>query len=199
MNEGFLIFLYLLMIITFTVFIGCADGFWLKVKSFFHWFFDFNYGLGPENNYGHPQYTPQHTPNKRIGPCALHHWIFHETVKHEWKIVNNKPMGLRNTIDDIIEAIVEKPSHTETPLQEALDWKSKGYDVAFTSWHRWRCAVCGEIKKAEFYTMPSKFDGTPMNIVYDLTNNVRKKQTQQISTFNSYGRREIPVEPMKKY
>lgn len=165
------------------IFIGHGDKFWLKLKSIWNWFFDYDSVFGEYDRNGFRLKKSACQPH-------LHQYEFYESLKHKWYLVDGKPAGTRNNLVDVIRTTKLTPGHTETKIEDLLEWQRRGYDIVFTSWNRWKCKVCGNMKNTEFYTMPSKSNELS-SYVYDLNKN---KQTQAISTF---GRKEIPVEPMK--
>lgn len=189
MSDEFSVVCIAFAAFTAAIMMGFGDRYWLKCKDVWNWFFNMDYIFGAtyEDRY------KEHSFSYDKPRCALCQYAFYDTIKHKWHLVDGRPKGTRNNLADVINATIERPGHTETKLQQLLDWQKKGYDIVFTSWNRWKCKKCGHIKNNEFYTLPSKSDGTLGPLVYDLN---LKKQTQVIPPI---GRREIPVEPMKKY
>lgn len=181
---------------------------WARNKLYCFWksLWDFGFeDTGPYDQYG--QYRGDNYSNKPLP--HVHSWAYYTTTKHNWRIVDGKPIGMWNPIDKVIQEVRNRPGHTETKLETLLGWKASGYNIVHTSWNHWCCKVCGVTKQTEYYCAPSKADGT-MHLLtardigtditpptYSNTDNERwkKKQTTQITTW----RREIPVEKMKKY
>lgn len=169
------------------------------------YFFDYDYVFG----WDYPRSQVDNPPRRKMPPvetkcCSLHEYEFLDTLKHKWTIDSKgQPVGHRIRLDDAIRGKREKPGHTETELELLLNWKKAGNDIVFTSWNRWRCKKCGDIKATEFYALAGRSDKEFRNLILDL--NERKKHTQPLPGIGpkqedvSSGRREIPVEPMKKY
>ena len=189
---------------------GCSMLIWEKIKSIFLWFLDPDFGLGPTNNsggydnLGQYHYPTPHTPYQQKKKCIphLHKWAFDRKERHNWMVIDGKPLGTRNHIENIIKVVVERPGHTETKLSTLTEWRNKGFNVVYTSWNHWRCSVCGETKQTEFYETPTKEDPQTAPPILDLNELIKiadsnKKKTQQINT--TIYKREIAVEPMKWY
>jgi hypothetical protein len=175
---------------------------WGAIYSTYLFFFDYDYVFGCD-------YSKIDNPPRKKMPevetkcCSLHEYEYLDTLKHKW-IIDSKgqPLGYRIRLDDAIRGKREKPGHTETELEVLLNWKKAGNDIVFTSWNRWRCKKCGDIKATEFYALAGRSDREFKNLILDL--NERKKHTQPLPGIGNKreevnGRREIPVEPMKKY
>lgn len=170
------------------------------------YFFDYDYVFG----WDYPRSQVDNPPRKKMPEkvetkcCSLHSYEFFETIKHKWTIDSTgQPIGHRIKLDDAIRGKKEKPGHTETELELLLSWKKAGNDIVFTSWNKWRCKKCGDIKATEFYALAGRSDKEFKNLVLDL--NERKKRTQPLPNLGvkreeiGIRREEIPVEPMKKY
>ena len=118
-------------------------------------------------------------------------------------------LGEKYLIDKIISSIEEKPNHTQTRLSVVEGWKNTGYTFAHVSWIVNKCRICNETSHTEYYTAPINEDGSgpflqndAIATYYQLTNKIenRFKNTTKIPTSNnSTVKREVAVEPMKKY
>src|ERR1035437_1871340 len=183
------------------------------LKSIWDFFVDPNYGLGTpiydlatkqERSRYYPNYNPNNYQNVTVNPRIphAHDWAYFSTIRHEWRIINGKPVGTQFQLDNVIAAKNEKPSHTETLLSMLEGWKRQGYAFCHCSWTIYKCKSCGETKHCEFYTAPMKADGTgpilsaDTVVTYYGTKNNTFKETTKINTL---GKREVAVEPMKRY
>jgi hypothetical protein len=168
------------------------------------WLFDPNFGFGSpayemtnhpnkENNHSHPPIGPYKT--------HTHSWYHFSVIRHNWYIKNGNPIGKEKyPIDNVIAAIKENASHTETKLAVVEGWRTIGYKFCHVSWNVYKCRICGETKNIEFYTAPIKEDGKGP-FIYDTGGitayNGGFKETTKMSVMT--GRIEFAIEPMKKY
>jgi hypothetical protein len=180
------------------------------LKSIWDFFVDPEYGLGvPAYDLATSAERARYYPDRRPSPYAppvraphAHDWQYFNTIRHEWRIIDGKPVGTRFPIDNVIVAMKERPAHTETLLSMVEGWKKQGYDFCHVSWTIVKCKSCGETKHTEFYTAPIKADGSgPVLPADNVTTyygscNPALKETTKMNTF---GKREVAVEPMKRY
>ena len=117
--------------------------------------------------------------------------------RNKWRIEAGKPIGKHYDLDQVIQAVKENPSFTETKLEILENWKASGKEIVFVSHNIYKCRICGKVKEAEFFTTPAKKDGSSP-LVVDFNEYRRKaKTTQKMPTVAT--RREIPVERMPRY
>lgn len=162
-----------------------------------------DFGLDPNKGYTHRQRHYGTNPTNTISPTQKHdhQWKFNKSTRHKWWVVNGVIYGNNHDIDKVIRCFEEKPGHSETKVEMVKSWKSSGAEVVHTSWNHLSCKLCSKTENREFYTAPSKKDGTPIFKVdlnrYESDTNTSKKTTTQFSIFPN--KREVPVEAMKKY
>ena len=169
-------------------------------KSIWGFMFDPNFGLGPPAYDLSNEYGNRGSNNIALNPRKphVHSWEYFNTVRHNWTIINGRPVGtIKYPLDKVIDAIKKNPGHTETKLEMVEGWKATGYDFCHVSWTIYKCKICGVKHNCEAYTAPIKADGTGP-IVYD--NHVTiYKPLAETSRIPTIGRREVAVERMKRY
>ena len=163
------------------------------IKKIWDFIFDENYGYEPPIYDLSGQSQSPNSYNQKRQP-HLHDWKFWSTFRHNWNISNGKIVGTRYPIDAVIAAIKDCPGHTETLLLTVEGWKREGYKYCHSSWNVNKCKSCNEIRNTEFYVAPIKEDGSGY---YSYTNN--NNNTYNDTTTITVIRREVPIEPMKRY
>lgn len=165
------------------------------LKSIWSWFVDPNFGLGEDDR---QRYTP---------PPHVHSWEFFNTIRCGWRVENGRPVGQRQAIDLAILDVEKHPSKNETKASQLRDWKRSGYEFVHTSQTVYKCkhSECICSKSIDVYAAPVKCDGSgPMIADFGSRSNFQKKftETSKIpigANSNVSSRREVAVEPMKRY
>ena len=115
----------ILLVIVFFLFaiIGCLELVWDKIKSIFFWFWNPDFGFVNQNTYGCDQYGRYHhqtsyTPYQQKKKCIphLHKWVFDKKERHNWQMIDGKPFGTRNHIENVIKIHILVYFHPYLPV-----------------------------------------------------------------------------------